>query len=28
MRIERYPSGDREFVGNADFHGAWLDYSL
>jgi hypothetical protein len=28
MRIERYPDGDREFVGNADFHGAWLDYSL
>jgi len=28
MRIERYPSGEREFVGNADFHGAWLDYSL
>ena len=28
MRIELYPSGDREFVGNADFHGAWLDYSL
>jgi hypothetical protein len=28
MRIERYPAGDREFVGNADFHGAWLDYSL
>src|SRR5204863_10192636 len=28
MRIELYPAGDREFVGNADFHGAWLDYSL
>jgi hypothetical protein len=28
MRIERYPGGDREFVGNADFHGGWLDYSL
>jgi hypothetical protein len=28
MRIERYPGGDREFVGNADFHGAWLDYML
>jgi hypothetical protein len=27
MRIERYPGG-REFVGHADFHGAWLDYAL
>jgi hypothetical protein len=28
MRIELYPGARREFVGNADFHGAWLDYSL
>ena len=28
MRIELYPGGEREFVGHADFHGAWLDYSL
>ena len=28
MRIELYPGADREFVGHADFHGAWLDYSL
>jgi hypothetical protein len=28
MRIELYPPGEREFVGHADFHGAWLDYSL
>jgi len=28
MRIERYPDGKREFVGHADFHGAWLDYAL
>jgi hypothetical protein len=26
MRIEVYPEGEREFVGHADFHGAWLDY--
>ena len=26
MRIARYPGGEREFVGHADFHGAWLDY--
>ena len=28
MRIELYPAATREFVGHADFHGAWLDYSL
>ena len=28
MRIARYPGGEREFVGHADFHGAWLDYTL
>jgi len=28
MRLERYPGGEREFVGHADFHGAWLDYAL
>jgi hypothetical protein len=28
MRIELYPGAKREFVGHADFHGAWLDYSL
>ena len=28
MRIERYPGGEREYVGHADFHGASLDYSL
>lgn len=28
MRIELYPAANREFVGHADFHGAWLDYSL
>jgi hypothetical protein len=28
MRIARYPGGEREFVGHADFHGAWLDYAL
>jgi hypothetical protein len=28
LRIERYPGGEREFVGHADFHGAWLDYAL
>ena len=28
MRIELYPGALREFVGHADFHGAWLDYSL
>ena len=27
MRIFR-PGHEREFVGHADFHGAWLDYSL
>jgi hypothetical protein len=27
MRIFR-PGREREFVGHADFHGAWLDYSL
>lgn len=27
MRIFR-PGGQREFVGHADFHGAWLDYEL
>jgi hypothetical protein len=28
MRLETYPGGKREFVGHADFHGAWLDYDL
>ena len=28
MRIERYPGGEREYVGLADFHGAWLQYSF
>jgi hypothetical protein len=28
MRIALYPGGEREFVGHADFHGAWLDYAL
>jgi hypothetical protein len=28
MRIVTYPGGEREFVGHADFHGAWLEYSL
>jgi hypothetical protein len=28
MRLETYPGGAREFVGHADFHGAWLDYDL
>jgi hypothetical protein len=28
MRLETYPGGDRQFVGHADFHGAWLDYTL
>ncbi len=28
MRLETYPGGEREFVGHADFHGAWLDYDL
>ncbi|HEX7310561.1 MAG TPA: DUF2332 domain-containing protein [Gaiellaceae bacterium] len=28
MRVARYPGGEREFVGHADFHGAWLDYTL
>jgi hypothetical protein len=28
MRIARYPGGEREFIGHADFHGAWLDYTL
>ena len=28
MRIELYPGAVREFAGHADFHGAWLDYSL
>jgi hypothetical protein len=27
MRIFR-PGREREFVGHADFHGAWLDYAL
>ena len=27
MRIFR-PDNEHEFVGHADFHGAWLDYSL
>jgi hypothetical protein len=27
MRIVTYPGGEREFVGHADFHGAWLEYS-
>jgi hypothetical protein len=28
MRLEAYPGGVREFIGHADFHGAWLDYTL
>ena len=28
MRIELYPGASRQFVGHADFHGAWLDYSF
>jgi hypothetical protein len=28
MRLETYPGGERQFVGHADFHGAWLDYAL
>jgi hypothetical protein len=28
MRLETYPGGERHFVGHADFHGTWLDYSL
>jgi hypothetical protein len=28
MRLEKYPGGEREFVGHADFHGAWIDYAL
>jgi hypothetical protein len=28
MRLETYPGGERQFVGHADFHGAWLDYML
>ena len=27
MRIYR-PGREREFAGHADYHGAWLDYSL
>ena len=27
MRIFR-PGKEREFIGHADFHGAWLDYRL
>jgi hypothetical protein len=28
MRIVVYPEGTRHFAGHADFHGAWIDYSL
>jgi hypothetical protein len=28
MRIELSPGAKREFVGHADFHGAWLDYAF
>ena len=28
MRIVSYPGGEREFVGHADVHGSWLEYSL
>ena len=28
MRLELYPGGEREFVGHADFHGAWLDFAF
>lgn len=28
MRLETYPGGEREFAGHADFHGAWIDYTL
>jgi hypothetical protein len=26
LRITYWPGGEREFVGHADFHGAWLDW--
>jgi hypothetical protein len=26
MRIVLWPGGEREFVGHADYHGAWLDW--
>jgi hypothetical protein len=28
LRIVYYPGGDREFAGEADYHGAWLDWWL
>jgi hypothetical protein len=28
MRLETYPGGEREFIGHADFHGDWIDYTL
>lgn len=28
LRILYWPGGDREFVGEADYHGAWLDWWL
>ncbi len=28
LRIVYYPDGDREFAGEADYHGAWLDWWL
>jgi hypothetical protein len=28
MRIVYYPGGEREFAGEADYHGAWLDWWL
>jgi hypothetical protein len=28
MRVVLEPGGRREFVGHADFHGAWIDYEL
>jgi hypothetical protein len=27
LRIVYWPGGEREFVGHADYHGAWLDWS-
>jgi hypothetical protein len=28
LRITYYPGADREFAGEADYHGAWLDWWL
>jgi len=27
LRIVTWPGGEREFIGHADYHGAWLDWS-